>query len=173
MDMDSSAHITDPRKEVRKSWPRALEPTSIQAADLPSSSDYSLRRDWMREWALDLDQLAVLRDQLTTTQAELECTRCENTALNSAVDIMRADAEVYKETIVTQRLAVKTLQNRVQVDRETHQQLLQSYSNVLTELDQVKAELARQASAFVELQRQKDEVRDWSFSRRFCGVELR
>jgi hypothetical protein len=42
------------------------------STDSPSAADYALRRDWMREWALDLDRLTVLQNQLTTTQAELE-----------------------------------------------------------------------------------------------------
>ncbi|KAF7339368.1 Acetyltransferase component of pyruvate dehydrogenase complex [Mycena sanguinolenta] len=131
------------------------------STDSPSSSaecqpnDYALRRDLMREWAADLDQLAVLQDELTKSRAELEWTRCENIAQNSAIEVLRRDTEVYKEEIATQRSELQKLQNNV--DRETYRQLLENYWTVQAELDKTKIELDRQTTAFAELQRQKDE----------------
>ncbi|KAJ6519945.1 hypothetical protein C8R45DRAFT_41676 [Mycena sanguinolenta] len=113
-------------------------------------NDYALRRDLMREWAADLDQLAVLQDDLTKARAELEWTRCENIAQKSAIEVLRRDNEVYKEEITAQRSELQKLRNNV--DR-----LLESYSTTRTELDETKIELNRQTTAFAELQRQKDE----------------
>ncbi|KAJ6575240.1 hypothetical protein B0H19DRAFT_1127819 [Mycena capillaripes] len=121
------------------------------SAPAGNSSDYALRSSWMRQWALDLEQLARLRNNLTATQTELEHARSESATLKSALSIVSADAEAYKTrfTIMEKEFSLR---------EATHQQLLENHNALRVELDATNVQLKNQTAAFSKLQ-QKHEVR--------------